>query len=71
MGKGFSDSGKYFRRIIKKRTTCIGALLRIISQFLSGNHYVIGIFYSIKRGMLMHSPKKARDFFIMYKLTVP
>lgn len=35
MGKGFSDSGKYFRRIIKKRTTCIGALLRIISQFLS------------------------------------
>ncbi len=44
MGKGFSDSGKYFRRIIKKRTTCLGALLRIASQFLSGNRYVTGSF---------------------------
>ncbi len=44
MGKGFSDSGKYFRRIIKKRTTCLGALLRIAKQFLLGNRYVTGSF---------------------------
>ncbi len=52
MGKGFSDSGKYFRGIIKKGTASAGALARIASQFLSITTKITAISYKIKKGML-------------------